>query len=307
MAAIFKVKLEDNYTDKAKKIASATSQMESAMSKVGSAAKKTKSALKSAFSGKHQVKISEIGSKEAQARIKGLQGELNTISKGKYKVDVTARSKTAGLDAIKRGLDSVKSKAGTVKSSLSNFKVNTKTLVSAKKEAFQLSRELTKATGKRHRVKIDLDKPNVGGFMSGLKSKLSSGFSKLNPKNWFGGGGAGPAGAAPGGGGGLVGSIVKGSLITGAITKGIGVMKSSVDATIGAGMARLENIQSAKARLRGQTNADGSRKFNDTAIKNISNSAMQAVQGTAYGFGDAMSVASSAIAAGVSQKNVGVT
>ena len=150
MAAIFKVKLEDDYTAKAKKIADSTSQMESAMSKVGNVAKKTGSVLKSAFSGKHQVKISELGSTEAQAKIRGLQTELNTISKGKYKVSVTAKSKTSGLDAMKRGLDSVKSKAGTVKSSLSNFKVNTKTLVSAKKEAFQLSRELTKATGKRH-------------------------------------------------------------------------------------------------------------------------------------------------------------
>lgn len=290
MAAIFKVKLEDNYTDKAKKIADSTSQMESAMSKVGSAAKKTRSALKSAFSGKHQVKISEIGSKEAQARIRGLQGELNTISKGKYRVDVTARSKTAGLDAIKRGLDSVKSKAGAVKSSLSNFKVNTKTLVSAKKEAFQLSRELTKATGKRHRVKIDLDKPNVGGFMSGLKSKLSSGFSKLNPKNWFGGGGAGPAGAAPGGG--LVGSIVKGSLITGAIQKGFGVLKGGVDATLGAGMTRLENIQTSKAKLKGFG-------YDKGTVNSISDSAMKSVKGTAYGYGDAMTASANAVAAGI--------
>lgn len=292
MAAIFKVKLEDNYTDKAKKIASATSQMESAMSKVGSVAKKTKSALKSAFSGKHQVKISEIGSKEAQARIRGLQGELNTISKGKYKVNVTARSKTAGLDAIKRGLDSVKSKAGTVKSSLSNFKVNTKTLVSAKKEAFQLSRELTKATGKRHRVKIGLDKPNVGSFMSGLKSKLSSGFSKINPKNWFGGGGVGPAGPRPMGGRGMVGSFVKGTLIAGAIQKGFGVLKGGVDATLGAGMARLENIQASKAKLRGFGH-------DDKTVDTISKNAMASVKGTAYGFGEAMTASANAVAAGI--------
>lgn len=292
MAAIFKVKLEDNYTDKAKKIANSASQMESAMSKVGSAAKKTKSALKSALSGKHQVKISEIGSKEAQSRIRGLQGELNTISKGKYRVDITARSKTAGLDAMKRGLDNVKSKAGTVKSSLSNFKVNTKTLVSAKKEAFQLSRELTKATGKRHRVKIAMDKPNVGGFMSGLKTKMMSGFSKLNPKNWFGGGGGGPAGAALGGGGGLVGSIVKGSLITGAIQKGFSVLKGGFDATLGAGMARLENIQASKAKLRGFGH-------DDKTVNTISQNAMAAVKGTAYGFGDAMTASANAVAAGV--------
>ena len=291
MAAIFKVKLEDDYTAKAKKIASSTEQMESAMSKVGSVAKKTRSALKSAFSGKHQVKISEIGSKEAQARIRGLQGELNTISKGKYRVDVTARSKTAGLDAIKRGLDSVKSKAGTVKSSLSNFKVNTKTLISAKKEAFQLSRELTKATGKRHRVKIELDKPDVGGFMANMKSKLASGFGKLNPMNWFGRGGVSPSSPTSGGGS-LLGTIVKGNLITSAVSKGIGVLKTGLDTTIGAGMTRLENIQTSKAKLKGFG-------YDKGTVESISKIAMKSVKGTAYGFGDAMTASANAVAAGI--------
>lgn len=288
MAAIFKVKLEDNYTNKAKKIADSTSQMESAMSKVGSAAKKTRSALKSAFSGKHQVKISEIGSKEAQARIRGLQGELNTISKGKYRVDVTARSKTAGLDAIKRGLDSVKSKAGTVKSSLSNFKVNTKTLVSAKKEAFQLSRELTKATGKRHRVKIDLDKPDVGGFMSGLKTKMMSGFSKLNPKNWFGGGKAG-------GGfnmGGFFDDFTMGNIKAQIAMKAAGAIKGIGDQIFGAGMTRLENIQTSKAKLKGFG-------YDKGTVNSISDSAMKSVKGTAYGYGDAMTASANAVAAGI--------
>ena len=302
MAAIFKVKLEDNYTDKAKKIASATSQMESAMSKVGSVAKKTGSALKSSLDRKYKVDIKETGSKYLENRVNGLKKSLDRLEKP-YEVSITA--KMSRLDKLKSNLtDLNKNTIGKSFGAVKKFKMDFSDFRKAKKEAKQLSKEISAFTGKKHKVKIDMENP-IKGVMAKMKSGLSAGFSKLNPRNWFGGGGGAPAGAAQGGGGGLVGSIVKGSLITGAITKGIGVMKSSVDATIGAGMTRLENIQSAKARLRGQTNADGSRKFDDAAIKNISNSAMKAVQGTAYGFGDAMSVASSAIAAGVSQKNVG--
>lgn len=302
MAAIFKVKLEDNYTDKAKKITSATSQMESAMSKVGSVAKKTGSALKSSLDRKYKVDIKETGSKYLENRVNGLKKSLDRLEKP-YEVSITA--KMSRLDKLKSNLSDLnKNTIGKSFGAVKKFKMDFSDFRRAKKEAKQLSKEISAFTGKKHKVKIDMESP-IKGVMSQMKSGLSAGFSKLNPRNWFGGGGGGPTSSAPGGGGGLVGSIVKGSLITGAITKGIGVMKSSVDATIGAGMTRLENIQSAKARLRGQTNADGSRKFDDAAIKNISNSAMQAVQGTAYGFGDAMSVASSAIAAGVSQKNVG--
>lgn len=313
MAAIFKVKLEDNYTDKAKKITSATSQMESAMSKVGSAAKKTKSALKSALSGSHRVKISEVGSRETRAKIYKLNNDLKSVTGKPLNFSITA--KTGKIDYVKNQLDKMKSGVNSISNAFNNkldkgfnkfskFSSSMSTFRKAKKEARQLSKEMSALTGKKHKIRVDMDNP-IKGVMSKMKSDLSAGFSKLNPRNWFGGGGGDPAGAAPGGGGGLVGSIVKGSLITGAIQKGFGVLKGGVDATLGAGMTRLENIQSAKARLRGQTNADGSRKFDDAAIKNISNSAMQAVQGTAYGFGDAMSVASSAIAAGVSQKNVG--
>lgn len=313
MAAIFKVKLEDNYTDKAKKIASATSQMESAMSKVSKTASKTKSALKSALSGTHRVKISEVGSRETRSKIYKLNNDLKSVTGKPLNFSITA--KMGKIDYVKNQFTKMKSGVDSISNAFNNkldkgfnkfskFSSSMSTFRQAKKEARQLSKEMSALTGKKHKIRVDMDNP-IKGVMSKMKSGLSSGFSKLNPRNWFGGGGGDPTSSAPGGGGGLVGSIVKGSLITGAITKGIGVMKSSVDATIGAGMTRLENIQSAKARLRGQTNADGSRKFDDAAIKNISNSAMKAVQGTAYGFGDAMTTASSAIAANVSEKDLG--
>ena len=313
MAAIFKVKLEDDYTAKAKKIADSTSQMESAMSKVGNVAKKTGSVLKSSLDRKYKVDIKETGSKYLESRVSGLKKTLGTLNKP-YDVKITA--KMSRLDKVKSSLSEIKSKATGVGDSIGKsfgkvkkLKVDYSTFRQAKKEAKQLSKEISAFTGKKHKVQIDMENP-IKGFMSKMKSGLSAGFGKLNPMNWFGRGKAAMPTAAPpamngGGGGGLVGSIVKGSLITGAIQKGLGALKSGVDATLGAGMNRLENIQSAKARLRGQTKADGSRAYSDRDIKNISKSAMDAVTGTAYGFGDAMTVASSAIASGVNQKNVG--
>ena len=292
--------LDDKYSSKAKEIASSTNAMGEAMKKSQSVAKKMGDALKSAFAGKHEIKINEVGSKEAQARIRGLQVDLDSIKKGKYQVKI--ETKDRAIDKIKNGLDAVKNKAKGVKSSLSKFKVNTQSLISAKKDAWQLGRELTKTTGKRHKIKIDLDKPDTGGFISNLKSKLSSGFSKLNPMNWFGGRKSGGGGSKLGG---FFDEFTMGNLKAQMIMKGAGAVKGLADQVFGSGMSRLENIQSAKARLRGQTNADGSRKFDDAAISNISNSAMNAVQGTAYGFGDAMTTASSAIAAGVKQENLG--
>ena len=71
--------LDDKYSSKAKEIASSTNAMGEAMKKSQSVAKKMGDALKSAFAGKHEIKINEVGSKEAQARIRGLQVDLSLI------------------------------------------------------------------------------------------------------------------------------------------------------------------------------------------------------------------------------------
>lgn len=289
MAAIFKVKLEDDYTAKAKKIANSTSQMESAMAKVGSVAKRTGSALKSSLDRKYKVDIKETGSKYLENRVNGLKKNLDRLEKP-YEVSITA--KMSRLDKLKSNLtDLNKNTIGKSFGAVKKFKMDFSDFRRAKKEAKQLSKEISAFTGKKHKVKIDMENP-VKGIMSKMKSGLSSGFSKLNPRNWFGGGGGGPTSSAPGGGGGLVGSIVKGSLITGAIQKGFGVLKGGVDATLGAGMTRLENIQASKAKLRGFGH-------DDKAVNTISKNAMAAVKGTAYGFGDAMTASANAVAAGI--------
>lgn len=317
MAIIEKVTLVDDYSAKANKIAASTSAMASAMDSIRGNASKMGQALKSAFSRSYNVDIKDTGSKYLESRVEGLKKSLDGLNKP-YDVIITA--KESRFDKVKANLSSIKDTAKSIKkpldsafTSAKNFKMDVSSFRAAQREARQIGREISAFTGKRHKVHIDMENPVKsafkGGFdkmFGGLKSgfsKVGGFFSKLNPFKRFGGGSD-----DPGGGGGspnIMKSIIGGNLITGAITKGLGAATSLANSTIGSGMTRLENIQSAKARLRGQTNADGSRKFDDAAIKNISKSAMNAVTGTAYGFGDAMSTASSAIAAGVKEKDLG--
>lgn len=317
MAIIEKVTLVDDYSAKAKKIEASTSAMASAMDSIRGNASKMGQALKSAFSRSYEVEIKETGSKYLESRVEGLKRSLDGLNKP-YEVTITA--KESRLDKVKANLSSIKDSAKSIKKPFKNafasakkFKMDVSSFRAAQREARQIGREISAFTGKKHKVHIDMENPIKsafkGGFskmFGGLKSgfsKVGGFFSKMNPFKGFGGGsaGSGGGGESPG----LIKSIVGGNLITGAISKGIGAVSNVVNSTFGAGMSRLENIQSAKARLRGQTNADGSRKFDDAAIKNISKSAMEAVTGTAYGFGDAMTTASSAIAAGVKQENLG--
>ncbi|MBZ2387778.1 tape measure protein [Anaerococcus murdochii] len=308
MAIIEKVTLVDDYSAKAKKIEASTSAMASAMDAIRGNASKMGSALKSAFSRKYSVDIKDTGVANVNNRIKSLQSTLNGLNRP---YDITITAKMGAMDKIKSNMSSIKSKASEMKSSFRNFKLDYSTFKRAKKEAKDMEKALRNLTGRKHKIDIGMENPIKtafkGGFskmFGGLKagfSKIGGLFSKLNPFKAFGKGGGGGGGESPS----IMKSIIGGNLITGAITRGLGAVTSLAGSTIGAGMTRLENIQAAKARLRGQTNADGSRKFDDAAIKNISKSAMNAVTGTAYGFGDAMSTASSAIAAGVKEKDLG--
>lgn len=306
MAIIEKVTLVDDYSAKAKKIQASTSAMASAMDAIRGNASKMGSALKSAFSRSYSVDIKDTGVVNVNNRLKDLQTSLKGLNRP-YNISITA--KMGVIDKIKANLGSIKSAAtqtgSSIKSSFRNFKVDYSTFKAAKKEAKDMEKALRNLTGRKHKIDIGMENPIKSAFKGGFDKMfggLKSGLSKINPFKGFGGGSADPGG---GGSPNIMKSIIGGNLITGSITKGLGAVTSLAGSTVGAGMTRLENIQSAKARLRGQTNADGSRKFNDAAIKNISKSAMDAVTGTAYGFGDAMSTASSAIAAGVKEKDLG--
>lgn len=136
-------------------------------------------------------------------------------------------------------------------------------------------------------------KGGFSGLFGGLKggfSKIGSFFAKLNPFKKFGGGGGGPP--VGGGEGFSLKSFVIGSLITKGITAAFSGLKTMVSTSLGAGFERLQNIESAKARLRGFG-------YDNKQIGQITKSATAAVTGTQYSMGDAMTASAGAIAAGI--------
>lgn len=322
MAIREKVVLVDEYSAKAKKIEASTSAMGKAMDKIKSTASSMGSALTSAFNRTYKVDIKDTGSKYIENRVNSLQKSLNGISKGNYKVDITA--KTGRLDKLKTSFSEIKSQVNGLSGKAVRFRTDLSALRNARKEAKSLQRQLESFTGKRHTVKIDMEKSSgLAKFMGGgFKDKLSaiggglkSGFSgafnvmkggmklmgKLSPlgmlasgvkaigsKFGFGGGG----GSGGGGPGSMMKAIVGGNLITGAITKGIGAISNIASSTLGAGFNRLTSIESSQARLRGFG-------YDNKQIGQITKSATAAVTGTQYSMGDAMTASSGAIAAGI--------
>lgn len=108
MAIREKVVLVDEYSQKAKRIESSTSAMGEAMKKIKGTAAAMGSALKSAFDRSYKVNINEIGSEEIRGKVNNLQKSLNSISKGTYKVDISA--KMSMLEKLKSNIESIKSK-----------------------------------------------------------------------------------------------------------------------------------------------------------------------------------------------------
>lgn len=313
MAIREKVVLVDEYSQKAKRIESSTSAMGEAMKKIKGTAAAMGSALKSAFDRSYKVNINEIGSEEIKNRVTNLQKSLNSISKETYKVDISA--KTSVLDKMKSNLSSVKSefrKLGKIKDEINGFKgkaikfrADVSALKNARKEAKSLSKQLTAFTGKKHKVRVDFEKSSnlMKFFGGGFKEKLSAiggGFKNVfssignkfssfgssfrrNQSNDSGGGFGGTS---------IMKSIIGGNLITSAITKGLNALSNVAKSTIGAGFNRLTSIESAKARLRGFG-------YDNKKVNQVTKAATNAVTGTQYSMGDAMTASSGAIAAGI--------
>lgn len=299
MAIREKVVLVDEYSSKAKKIEDSTYAMGEAMDKIKGTASSMGSALKSAFNRTYKVDIKDTGSKYLESRVEGLKKSLDGLNKP-YEVTITA--KESRLDNVKANLSSIKNMAKSIKKPFDNafksakkFKMDLSSFRAAQKEARQIGREISAFTGKRHKVHIDMENPMKSAFKGGFGKMfggLKSGLSKLNPFKRFGGGSP-----ASGGGGespNIMKSIIGGNLITGAITKGIGAVSNIASSTIGAGFNRLTSIESAQARLRGFG-------YNQKQVGNVTKSATEAVTGTQYSLGDAMTASASAIAAGIKE------
>ncbi|WP_295104746.1 tape measure protein [uncultured Microbacterium sp.] len=120
----------------------------------------------------------------------------------------------------------------------------------------------------------------VSAFSAGLSrlgSAASSAFSSV----------VGAAGRAASAAGQALGSGIQ-SAATGAVT----VAAAGIGIAFGKGFARLTAIDTAQAKLRGLGNEAES-------VKTIMGDAMSSVRGTAFGLGEAATVAASAVAAGI--------
>lgn len=307
MAIIEKVTLVDDYSAKAKKIQASTSAMASAMDAIRGNASKMGAALKSAFNRSYEVNIKDTGSVKALAKMQKLRRTMKEISGDPVDIKVTA--KNGVFDKLRANMTGFKSAVAdtsrvlnsSFKSGLSkakSFKMDYSRFRKAKKEARSLEKELKKLTGKRHKVDIGMENPLKSGargifgkMFGGLKagfSKIGGLFSKLNPFKAFGKGGGGGGGESPS----IMKSIIGGNLITGAITRGLGAVTSLAESTIGAGFNRLQNIEASKARLKGFG-------YDNKQVNQITKSATNAVTGTQYSMGDAMTASAGAIAAGI--------
>ncbi len=291
MAIREKITLVDDYSAKANKISKSTSAMGKAMVSIKGSASKMGSALKSAFNRKYEVKLEDLDIGKTKAKIKDLDSSLSKLTGKSHNLKIEAKS--PAFDKFKSGISGLGSKFQSFKNPFGKIKklsLDTRDFYKAKLEARNLSKEVSRITGKKHKISITADNP-IKSMFSGIGGKIKSGFSRMMPSNLFKGFKT-PMAIPARGGGGMIGSIVKGNLISSAIMKGFEGIKAGLGSIFGAGMERLENIQAAKARLTGFGHDKGT-------VNTISNNAMEAVKGTAYGFGDAMTASASAVAAGI--------
>jgi len=217
MAIISEITLRDNYTATAGKVTSSIHGMERAMNSASKKSSSFSSVLKNTFDRTYTVKIKDIKSKEIRKDVQKLQSTLRSATGKPYKVSVTA--KTSAFSKIKSDIANVSSK-------LKKFKVNTASLLKAKAEARRLSKELTKTTGKKHKIKIDMDKKPLS-ILDRIKRKL---------KGLKGGPVEVPIKEK---GGGMFKSMLGANLVSGMITGGVSMAKDGLTSMFNSG-AELE-------------------------------------------------------------------
>lgn len=216
MAIISEITLRDNYTATAGKVTSSIHGMERAMNSVSKKSPSFSSVLKNTFDRTYTVKIKDIKSKEIRKDVQKLQSTLRSATGKPYKVSVTA--KTSAFSKIKSDISNVSSK-------LKKFKIDTTSFLKAKAEARRLSKELTKTTGKKHKIKIDMDNKPLS-ILDKIKQKLKG--IKGGPIK------------VPVKGGGMFKSMLGANLVSGMITGGAGMAKDGFSSIFNSG-AELEN------------------------------------------------------------------
>lgn len=152
------IKLVNKYSAEADKIAKSAREMGNAMQKAVSPVEKLNNSLKKATNRTHQIKIKDLGSKEARNNIRKLNEDVNKLSKGKYKVNLEYKQSRIGK---------AKEVFAGIKDKTLEFKTRITGLAKATLEAKKMQKELKKATGKSW--KISLKDVNGKGILSRLK------------------------------------------------------------------------------------------------------------------------------------------
>lgn len=302
MGIVSTITLKDNYTPVAKRVEKSMSGMEKAMKKVESTSKAAGSTLGKAFGKKYDLKIKDVKSKEIRKDLQKMGSELRKVTGKDYSVKITTKMKTRSLKSLFRGVPKLKTSAisafSDVKDRVIKFKTDTTALVKAKIEARRLSKELTRATGKKHKVQVGMDRSPLG-ILDRIKEKLLS-LKGFKIGDIFGGGLSGIKGmlsgglkGASGGMGGILAGMGSGGIAAlGASIAGAGAAAAGVGASLKMGFSRLSDIQSSKAKLRGLGYGKGD-------VNTIMDNALTSVKGTSFGMGEAAQTAAGAVAAGI--------
>src|SRR5699024_8463650 len=222
MGIISTITLKDDYTSNAKRIEKSIFSLESASKKMEKGMQTAGKSFQKVFGQKYDLKIKDVKSKAIRKDLQKMQSELRKTTGKEYQVKITTTMNRKGLQGIKEiasdGAKGFSKTFGNLKNKALDIKMNTTSLLKAKLEARNLSKELTKTTGKKHKVDIELN-DGTKGFFGGLKDKFSGMFGKKERAPDIGGGGGGSIGKA------MMKAVVGGNLITGAISKGVGVAK----------------------------------------------------------------------------------
>ena len=187
------ITLKDRYTATANKVSKSAEHMGSSLGKASRDSDRLTSSLKRLSSREHRIKIKDINDKKIRKQVSGIQTALRKTTGKKHQIDIIVKKSTKEL--LKGNFDALKNKVTAVK-------VNTVSLVKARLEAWKLSKELTKATGKRHKIRIVTDGASLKGALGKAGGMLGKGL-KLGAVGALAG-----SAAALAGGGMLAGAMV---------------------------------------------------------------------------------------------------
>lgn len=274
------VRLKDEYTSQANRIAESSSRMSRAIHASAKRAQQAGGALKTAFDRSYEIKVKDLNLSKHRASVYRMDDALKEATGKKYEVKITARNSVREqaektFNGIK---SSAQSAASSVSSSFSRMKVNTQAFLSARKDAKSLQDELKRMTGRRHRVSLQVS--GQASIIDRISAKLKSLTSRRHKIGVD----------VQGGSGGLGGILGKGLKLGGAALVGGAALLGG--GAISKGFGRLSSIEGAEAKMRGFG-------YNEGEVSGIMDNVQASVKGTQFGLGEGAVTAAGAVAAGI--------